>query len=169
MSHLFTTWARQVTFLVLFVSVIEMLLPAGELRRYVKVVLGLVVLVVLLDPLLRLARGTDLADALLLPTIALSYQSDNPVSSGEQIASTLAKETVASVESSVAADVARELQKLPGVISARVCFSGARPQVSLLVRSASPELVAQARTITAELTGVDQKTVDIETRLGSAG
>ena len=58
--ELIYAWTQQLVFLILFVTVVEMILPAGELRRYTKMILGLVVILAILDPLLQFVRtGLD--------------------------------------------------------------------------------------------------------------
>jgi stage III sporulation protein AF len=56
MREVVYAWAQQLVFLILFVTVVEMILPAGELRRYTKMVVGLVVILAVLDPLLQVVQ-----------------------------------------------------------------------------------------------------------------
>lgn len=50
-------WVRDLVILVIFVSVIEMLLPGGALKKYVKVVLGFFILLTVLNPILHLLKA----------------------------------------------------------------------------------------------------------------
>lgn len=51
-----TEWVRDLVIIVFFVSVAYMLLPENNLRRYARLVLGLVVIVALLTPVMDLMR-----------------------------------------------------------------------------------------------------------------
>lgn len=50
-------WVRDLVILVIFVSVIEMLLPGGALKKYVKIVLGFFILLTVLNPILHLLKA----------------------------------------------------------------------------------------------------------------
>jgi stage III sporulation protein AF len=65
MREVVYAWAQQLVFLILFVTVVEMILPAGELRRYTKMVVGLVVILAVLDPLLQVVQGPRWTDLLI--------------------------------------------------------------------------------------------------------
>ncbi|MBB5173078.1 stage III sporulation protein AF [Texcoconibacillus texcoconensis] len=45
-----TEWIAQLIFLVLFATILELLLPNSQLQRYVRLVIGLIILVVMLQP-----------------------------------------------------------------------------------------------------------------------
>lgn len=47
-------WVSQLILIVLFAVILELLLPSGSFRKYVKFVIGLVLIVALLDPVIRL-------------------------------------------------------------------------------------------------------------------
>lgn len=47
-------WVSQLVMIVLFAVILELLLPAGGFQKYVKLVLGLVLIVALMDPVIKL-------------------------------------------------------------------------------------------------------------------
>ncbi|HEX6971590.1 MAG TPA: stage III sporulation protein AF [Limnochordia bacterium] len=51
MLEIVREWVRNLAFLVLFTTVAEMLLPAGEMRKFVRFVLGLVFILAIVNPL----------------------------------------------------------------------------------------------------------------------
>ncbi|WP_353947936.1 stage III sporulation protein AF [Sporolactobacillus sp. Y61] len=53
MSYL-SGWISQLVLIVLFAVILEILLPSGGFQKYVKLVVGLVLIVVLLDPVMKL-------------------------------------------------------------------------------------------------------------------
>ncbi|MGE5507992.1 MAG: stage III sporulation protein AF [Chitinophagales bacterium] len=60
-----TAWVQHLVLLVLVVSFLELVAPENALRRYVQLVVGLLVLVAVLNPVVRAVRGGEwLSDAL---------------------------------------------------------------------------------------------------------
>ncbi|MFX3616355.1 MAG: stage III sporulation protein AF [Sporolactobacillus sp.] len=53
MSYL-ENWVSQLVIIVLFAVILELLLPSGGYQKYVKLVVGLVLIVALMDPVIRL-------------------------------------------------------------------------------------------------------------------
>lgn len=51
MLDIVRAWVRNLAFLVVFVTIAEMLLPAGEMRKFVRFVLGLVLILAIVNPL----------------------------------------------------------------------------------------------------------------------
>ncbi|MCL1632564.1 stage III sporulation protein AF [Sporolactobacillus sp. CPB3-1] len=47
-------WVSEVVLIVLFAVILELLIPAGAFQKYIKFVIGLVLIVALLDPVIRL-------------------------------------------------------------------------------------------------------------------
>jgi len=70
-------WMRQLIFIILFATVAEVLLPAGDLRRYVKMVLGLVVIVAMITPAADLWKGADWLESLLFVELDAAVPAGN--------------------------------------------------------------------------------------------
>ncbi|MEW6082623.1 MAG: stage III sporulation protein AF [Bacillota bacterium] len=51
-------WARDIVFILVLAGILELLLPSGSTRKYVKVVMGLIVVLVVLNPVLSLVKGS---------------------------------------------------------------------------------------------------------------
>jgi stage III sporulation protein AF len=60
MSQLLSSWAVSVTVAILFSAMISTLLPETNIKKYIKVVLGIVVTVIILSPLFSLGRDIDI-------------------------------------------------------------------------------------------------------------
>ena len=59
------TWAESLIFAILCIVMIEMILPEGSHKKYIKVVLGVYLLLVLMNPLIsKLTKTTDLTNML---------------------------------------------------------------------------------------------------------
>ena len=59
MQEFFSSWAVAVTMAILFSAVISALLPETSIKKYISVVLGVVVTLIMLYPLFALFSGTD--------------------------------------------------------------------------------------------------------------
>jgi len=64
MQDLIQNWAVSVTIAVIFGSVISMLLPESGIKKYVSVVIGIVITIIILSPLISLLSGTDVSSEL---------------------------------------------------------------------------------------------------------
>lgn len=73
-----TTWVRELVVIVFFVTVAYMLLPDNSLRRYARLVIGLVVIVALLAPMMDVIE--------LDPAAIGAYSPGGPVSTEQIIA-----------------------------------------------------------------------------------
>lgn len=59
MQSFFSSWAVAVTVSVIFSAVISSLLPETSIKKYITVVLGVVVTIIILSPLFQLFSGKD--------------------------------------------------------------------------------------------------------------
>ena len=59
MQNIVSTWAVAVTMAIIFSAVIGMLLPDSAIKKYVSVVIGIVVTIIILSPLISLLSGAD--------------------------------------------------------------------------------------------------------------
>ena len=60
MISFFSTWIGQITVAVIIISIFEMILPKGNLRKYIKVVLGIYVIYCLISPFVNKNILSDL-------------------------------------------------------------------------------------------------------------
>ena len=59
MGSFFTQWAVSVAIAILFSAVVSMLLPESGIKKYVSVVMGIVVTIIILAPVVSLISGKD--------------------------------------------------------------------------------------------------------------
>lgn len=59
MQEIVNTWAVAVTMAIIFSAVVGMLLPDSAIKKYVSVVIGIVVTIIILSPLISLLSGAD--------------------------------------------------------------------------------------------------------------
>ena len=62
-----SSWVKNLIFIILFAALLEMFLPEGSMRKYVKVVIGFFVLSIFILPLTTVLRGDVLTIYPLLP------------------------------------------------------------------------------------------------------
>lgn len=51
------TWILNIVTVILFITLLEILLPNSNMKKYIKMIIGLLVMLVILNPLLELANG----------------------------------------------------------------------------------------------------------------
>jgi len=64
MQELVNTWAVSVTIAVIFGAVVSMLLPESGIKKYVSVLIGIVVSIIILSPIISLLSGADVQSEL---------------------------------------------------------------------------------------------------------
>jgi len=69
-------WLKQLILLILLASFIDLLLPSQAMQRYVKTVIGLFLLLILMNPLLKLFERNWSADRLMAEAEALGRRSE---------------------------------------------------------------------------------------------
>lgn len=62
-----SSWVKNLIFIILFAALLEMFLPEGRMRKYVKVVIGFFVLSIFIMPLTTVLRGEGLTIYPFLP------------------------------------------------------------------------------------------------------
>jgi len=65
MQELIKNWAIAVAFAVIFGTVVSMLLPESGIKKYVSVVIGIVVTIIILSPLISVLSGADVQAELM--------------------------------------------------------------------------------------------------------
>lgn len=64
MESFLSSWAVSVAIAILFSSVVSMLLPESGIKKYVSVVMGIVVTIIILAPVVSLFSGKDVSSEL---------------------------------------------------------------------------------------------------------
>ena len=68
-----TRWIRDIVLLVLYITFLEMLVPSGTMRKYVKLATGLIIIFAMLHPILNmLGGGFDLENINIIETLSPS-------------------------------------------------------------------------------------------------
>jgi stage III sporulation protein AF len=140
-------WVRQLIFIIMFATVAEVLLPAGDLRRYVKMVLGLVVMVAVITPVVDLWKGADWLEPLLFVELdAATFSGGQAWAKPEDpavLGAHIAQQTLAGVVKQMAEEEAKEVKKdeaknltallfcIDHVVDAAVDVSGASPVINI--------------------------------------
>ena len=128
--------------LLLLYSLLELLLPGGNISRFVRLVMGLTLLAVAVAPL---HRGWELADAEeLLPAMSsFREQGAEQAAQGQEIGRQLTETARQEQEAQLAAQLAALAELVSGVEQARARVetdeNGAPVKVTLYLQSASPE------------------------------
>lgn len=60
MINFISSWAEQVIICVVIVTILEMILPKGNIKKYIKTVIGIYVLYTIISPIIKLAGGSDI-------------------------------------------------------------------------------------------------------------
>jgi stage III sporulation protein AF len=162
---MFSAWATRLVYLILFASVVEMLLPSGELRRYTKMVLGLVVILVVIDPLVQIVTSSDWADSLILPTrVANSPSVQSSVQAGIEISRTALSSAAGAVRRDTEDQVAALLLTLDGVQRAQVDLAEETPRISLGVDRDRdvPALALRASRLVGVCLSISPESVEVQ-------
>ncbi len=57
MTAFLRTWTLNIVMVVIFISFVELLLPSSNMKKYIKMVVGLLVILVILNPIIELLYG----------------------------------------------------------------------------------------------------------------
>ena len=55
-----SSWAEQIVIAVIIVTIIEMILPKGNSKKYIKTIIGIYILYVIISPVIKLASGGNI-------------------------------------------------------------------------------------------------------------
>ncbi len=92
MINWLSSWASQVVFAVIMGTIIEMLLPSGNNKKYIKTVIGVYILFTMISPIISKITGEDLKD------LKIDY---NEYFNNNTTYEALSKDLVSSTESNV--------------------------------------------------------------------
>ncbi len=70
-----TRWIRDIVLLVLYITFLEMLIPSGTMRKYVRLATGLIIIFAMLHPILNVLGGFDLENIDIIKTLSPSNSS----------------------------------------------------------------------------------------------
>lgn len=80
MIEFMRTWCEGIIVAVMLSIIIEMLLPEGNNKKYIKVVIGIFILFVIINPVLeKINKGFELTDFLEIGTIEVSTNLDTDI------------------------------------------------------------------------------------------
>lgn len=164
--NLLSSWAQKLVYLAIFATIIELLLPNGEIRRYIKMVMGLVFVLAILSPLFNLLKGNDWLEPLLF---AQPSALDNAENANSAIAAgvLLREQALTTLTDEVQQEVAREATALilamADVKKAQVNLEDNRPLVSVqAVTGANIVLLTdKVRHLAATYLGVGSSDIDV--------
>lgn len=57
MIAIFTNWVKEIIFVVLFASFLELLLPSSSMQRFVRVIMGLFIMLAILNPMIDVVQN----------------------------------------------------------------------------------------------------------------
>lgn len=109
-------WLYALISLVLLLALAELILPDGAMRPYVRVILGVVLVVAILRPVVQLGASQWRLPALILPVAA----PEGPVAQGERLAGVLEARARETVERQVALQATRLVELRIGLVPQQV-------------------------------------------------
>lgn len=111
-------WLREIILIVLIATFVELLLPSNSFHRYVKVVISLLILLVILQPIVRIFQSEwDLNHLLEQGTYSMSAQPDVPslrsiLKEGERIDEHNEEQAMHIIQGNIEDQTKQELKKL---------------------------------------------------------
>lgn len=109
-------WLHALISLVLLLALAELILPEGSMRPYVRVILGVVLVVAILRPVVQLGASQWRLPALTLPAAG----PEGPVAEGQRLAHVLEERARETVERQVALQASRLVELRVGVAPQQV-------------------------------------------------
>jgi stage III sporulation protein AF len=164
MREVVYAWAQQLVFLILFVTVVEMILPAGELRRYTKMVVGLVVILAVLDPLLQVVQGPRWTDLLISVPADEVMAPSRAVEAGRRM---LADATMAT-KAGVAEEAEALILTVDGVQRVAVDLDGDVPRIAIVATTTtnSADVAERVERLARVFLGVAAISIRVEVEQG---
>jgi len=148
----------------LFVTVVEIILPAGELRRYTKMILGLVVILAILDPLLHFVRGPGWMSQFPDVPAMNATAGEDAAEAGRQMFIGAARATQAGLFE----EVRMEIETIDGVQQASVHVVEGQPQINVSLKTTAVEadVTERVRLLARSFFGVNNVVVRVEAQRG---
>lgn len=60
MIKFISSWAEQIILAVIVITILEMILPNGNSKKYIKTIMGVYILYTIISPAIKLVTGTDM-------------------------------------------------------------------------------------------------------------
>ncbi|WP_129597773.1 stage III sporulation protein AF [Anaerophilus nitritogenes] len=75
MMNFLRSWIINIVSVVIFITFLEMLLPNSNMKKYIKMIIGLLVMIVILSPLLQIVHGNfNIEDEVLKTSLAIDQK-----------------------------------------------------------------------------------------------
>lgn len=110
-----STLVRNVTIIVIIAGFLEMLLPNGEIKRFVKVVLGLFILVSMLNPLLGLFDKKVVSEVLAWQDTTGNSELSSILNQGEKMSAEMNKKALDMYRENLAKQIETMVKLVKGV------------------------------------------------------
>lgn len=116
MLHLLNDLVRNITIVVLMACFLEMLLPQGKLKKFVKVVLGFFILVSILNPVLNIFDQKTIHGVLAWQDPMVNQMEINRIlKRGDNLSREITEETLNTYQENLAKQIEALVQLVPGV------------------------------------------------------
>ena len=150
---------RNVTIIVLIAGFLEMLLPSGEIKRFVKTVLGLFILVSMLNPLLGLFDKNVVSEVLAWQDPIKGAELSTILGRGEELSEEMNEKAVDMYSNNLAKQIETVVKLVKGV-------AWVEADVQMLIDKTNPSLKAVDKVVlvvgTAAKEGVKEGIEKIE-------
>ncbi len=156
-----SAWARQLIYLVIFATVAEVLLPAGEVRRYVKMVLGLVVVVSIVSPLINLVKGAAWLEPLFYTELPAAADGAAAIESGVQMQEKAMTQAAAEARQGAAGVLRAFLMTIDEVTGVSVDLAPARPVIAVQVAADTGRTAEKVRQMAAAYLEMPPAEIDV--------
>ncbi|MBX4265258.1 stage III sporulation protein AF [Clostridium estertheticum] len=109
MIELLKVWVTNITIAIFFITAVEMILPDNNMKKYAKFVLGLMLIVVIINPIIKTfdknfdlnsysSKATSYIEGSTQPSDMKKYKDINIVNTTENFKKNLQKECIANLE-----------------------------------------------------------------------
>lgn len=105
-SNFINSWLKDIVILFIFISIVDMIVAKGTMKKYIDFVIGLLVIFVVINPFIKLARWNfDLDNAVM------KYMEKSPTASSEKIEEDLDKSVEKIYSSKISSEIRRLIQE----------------------------------------------------------
>lgn len=111
-------WIRTIVTVIFLATMLEMFLPGGTMQKYVRVVMGLLLLLVILNPLINLA-GKDYSWQARIWEVGNEQGLQAVLAAGEQLRVEQEKYALQEYKNRLAEQVTRVVNRIPGIKKVR--------------------------------------------------
>lgn len=105
-SNFINSWLKDIVILFIFISIVDLIMAKGTMKKYIDFVIGLLVIFVVINPFIKLARWNfDLDSAVM------KYMEKSPTASSEKIDDDLDESVEKIYSSKVSSEIRRLIQE----------------------------------------------------------